>query len=69
MKFKCDYNMRYLPFFIALGTFVMVCSNAANAFDLTVLHVNDIHARIEQTDKYLGYCTPKNEGEGILTLE
>ena len=27
-----------------------------DAFQLTVLHLNDIHARIEQTNKYGGQC-------------
>ena len=32
----------------------------SDTIDLTVLHLNDIHARIEQTDKYTGFCD-KNE--------
>ena len=39
---------------------------SAYSFNLTVLHLNDIHARIEQTDKYTGFCD-KNEA-GTLTL-
>ena len=27
-------------------------------FDLTILHTNDVHARIEETNKYGGPCTP-----------
>ena len=27
-----------------------------DAFQLTVLHLNDIHARIEQTNQFLGLC-------------
>ena len=30
------------------------------AWQLSVLHVNDIHARMEETDKYSGPCTQKN---------
>ena len=34
-----------------------------NAIDLTILHLNDIHARIEQTNKYLGYCKEEDVGK------
>lgn len=30
-------------------------------FDLTVLHVNDIHVRIEETNKYSGNCKQKDK--------
>ena len=32
-------------------------------FQLTILHTNDIHSRIEQTNKYLGICSSKDRGE------
>ena len=32
------------------------------SFQLTVLHTNDIHSRIEQTNKYLGVCKKENVG-------
>ena len=32
-------------------------------FQLTVLHTNDIHSRIEQTNKYLGVCKPKDRSK------
>ena len=31
-------------------------------FDLTLLHVNDIHSRYEETNKYSGKCKPKDHG-------
>ena len=33
---------------------------SVSPFNLTVLHINDIHARVEQTDEYTGFCD-KNE--------
>ena len=32
------------------------------AFELTVLHTNDIHAHIEETNKNCGNCKPKDSG-------
>lgn len=31
------------------------------AFELTVLHVNDIHVRLEQTNKYSGHCKQQDK--------
>ena len=31
-------------------------------YQLTILHTNDIHSRIEQTDKYMGMCKAKDRG-------
>ena len=36
-----------------------------NAIDLTILHLNDIHARIEQTNKYLGFCKEEDVGKSV----
>ena len=35
------------------------------ALDLTVLHVNDIHARFEETSKYSGTCQPSDKGKNL----
>ena len=35
-------------------------SSTKGNFQLTILHTNDVHARIEQTNKYGGRCTPKD---------
>eukprot|EP00112_Aurelia_sp_Birch-Aquarium-sp1_P006842 Seg1748.4 transcript_id=Seg1748.4/GoldUCD/mRNA.D3Y31 product=5'-nucleotidase protein_id=Seg1748.4/GoldUCD/D3Y31 len=35
-------------------------SGTRGNFHLTVLHTNDVHARIEQTNKYGGRCTPRD---------
>ena len=32
-------------------------------FKLTVLHVNDIHVRLEETNKYTGNCKAKDSGK------
>ena len=33
-------------------------------WQLSVLHVNDIHARMEETNKYSGPCTTRDAGRG-----
>ena len=34
-------------------------------FDFHLLHVNDIHARFEETNKYSGRCKPEDAGNLI----
>ncbi|XP_033099228.1 snake venom 5'-nucleotidase-like [Anneissia japonica] len=34
---------------------------SASAFDLTILHTNDVHARFEQMDKYGGDCSAEED--------
>lgn len=41
----------------------------ASAFDLTVLHTNDVHARYEETNKYSGSCTGDKCYGGIVRLK
>jgi 2',3'-cyclic-nucleotide 2'-phosphodiesterase (5'-nucleotidase family) len=59
-------KVKYLTFFlrtIFLGICVLNINDGVDAhFNLTVLHVNDIHARIEQTNKYTGYCEKEDAG-------
>ena len=35
-------------------------------YNLHLLHVNDIHSRFEQSDKYSGRCTQEKEGIVII---
>ena len=42
-----------------LATVVTVPGRLA-AFNLTILHTNDVHARYEQTNKYSSPCTDKD---------
>ena len=64
---KQGANMKYLSFFVIS----MICLWASFgihqniAIDLTVLHLNDIHARIEQTNKYLGFCKEEDVGKSV----
>ena len=61
--------MKKFRFWVTIFVFCLDVINelkSAYSFNLTVLHLNDIHARIEQTDKYTGFCD-KNES-GTLTL-
>jgi hypothetical protein len=34
-------------------------------YNLHLLHVNDIHARFEQTNKYSGRCKPEDAGNAL----
>ena len=34
------------------------------AWELSLLHVNDIHARMEETNKHSSPCTPKDQDAG-----
>ncbi|XP_067674621.1 5'-nucleotidase-like [Haliotis asinina] len=49
---------------ITLPLIVFVLPLVAVSFNLTILHTNDVHARIEQANKYSGQCTPVNAAEG-----
>ena len=59
-------KMKYITFFLkTIVLSICVLNNIGSVyayFNLTVLHVNDIHARIEQTNKYTGYCEKKDAG-------
>ena len=58
-------KMKYFRVFIILFVFcldVIKEFKSVSSFDLTVLHLNDIHARIEQTDKYTGFCDKDESG-------
>ena len=35
------------------------------AWELSLLHVNDIHARMEETNKYSSPCTTKDQAKGL----
>ena len=37
----------------------LVFSSIKAEFNLTILHTNDVHARVEQTNKYGGSCNDK----------
>ncbi|TRY64203.1 hypothetical protein TCAL_04631 [Tigriopus californicus] len=46
--------------------FVLMCQvlTLSSGFELTVLHVNDIHVRIEETNKYSGNCKAEDKEAG-----
>ena len=48
---------------ISLGFFSMVAT-----WDLTLLHVNDIHMRMEETNKYSSNCKQKDMKAGEYTI-
>ena len=62
---KQGTNMKYLTFCVIsmIGLWASFGIHQNDAIDITVLHLNDIHARIEQTNKYLGYCKEKDVGK------
>ena len=39
-----------------------------STLNITVLHLNDIHARIEQTNKYTGFCTKDDAGKNSNSI-
>ena len=65
LDIKEGNNMKYLTFCVIsmISLWASFGIHPNNAFDLTILHLNDIHARIEQTNKYLGYCKEKDVGK------
>ena len=53
--------------YCVLVFFMSYCSIVTYAdYNLHVLHVNDIHARFEQTNEYSGRCSPQKAGTYIL---
>ena len=56
------FKMKTWP---SISLALILCGLVAEirSFDLTVLHVNDIHVRLEQTDVYGGPC--KDDDRGI----
>ena len=55
-------NMKYYIIFILFNIFAAI-NAMGDAFELTVIHVNDIHSKIEQTNKYCGACLKKDAGK------
>ena len=65
LDIKEGNNMKYLTFCVIsmISLWASFGIHQNNAIDLTILHLNDIHARIEQTNKYLGYCKEEDVGK------
>ena len=65
LDIKQGNNMKYLTFCVIsmISLWASFGIHQNNAIDLTILHLNDIHARIEQTNKYLGFCKEKDVGK------
>ena len=47
-----------------LAILCCVTLDSVLSFEMTLLHVNDIHARIEETDKYSSTCKPQDRRAG-----
>ena len=62
--------MSYLSTKRILATILMAYVGWAyvEGFELTVLHTNDIHSRIEQTNTYLGVCKKEDVGAFIRNM-
>ena len=41
---------------------VLLPATTLASFNLTVAHVNDIHVRLEETNKYSGVCKDNDKG-------
>lgn len=48
---------------IAALLLLLSTRDVAECFELTVLHVNDIHVRMEETSEYSGACKEADKGE------
>ena len=46
----------YLVILVIVSIVIVTGIVAEDDYQLTVLHTNDIHTRIEQTNKYCGVC-------------
>ena len=47
-----------------LAVLCFVTLDCVLSFEMNLLHVNDIHARIEETDKYSSTCKPQDQKAG-----
>ena len=58
-------NLRYCSTITIVSIIIVnsILESLGDNFQLTVLHTNDIHSRIEQTNKYLGVCKPKDRSK------
>lgn len=59
-------STRNLPlcFFLFITTALIFVRPASTAFNLTILHTNDVHCRFEEADKYGGTCTADDAEKG-----
>lgn len=55
------YHRNISLFFLCV--FNILCVSRGD-YDLTILHTNDVHARIEQCNKYGGSCSQKDANAG-----
>lgn len=53
-----------LRLFATLGVFAASSTVAMAEYDLTILHTNDIHSRVESINKYDSTCDAESETEG-----
>ena len=52
-------------FLIVLTAVTLVYSQKAQStFNLTLLHTNDVHARVDEAHKYGGICSPSLSAKG-----
>ena len=49
---------------ISVLTLVIIMSPVVICWELSLLHVNDIHARMEETNKYSSKCRVKDKSKG-----
>ena len=45
-------------------TFLFLTTTSTSAFELTILHTNNAHARFEETNVNGGICSPQNRADG-----
>jgi len=55
-------NAARLPLMAAVLALTM--TTVSSAFNLTIMHTNDVHCRFEEANKYGGSCTPDESAKG-----
>ena len=53
-----------LKFSSRLVIFLWTLLQFTHGYQLTILHTNDVHSRIDEAHKYGGVCSPKQSEEG-----
>ncbi len=55
---------RFIPFVMILGIAFSALSSWASEFKLSILHINDLHSRIEPINKFNSTCRPEDNAAG-----
>ena len=62
MKTITSMNAARLPLLVAV--LAVMTTTVSCAFNLTIMHTNDVHCRFEEANKYGGSCTTEESAKG-----